>query len=94
MCAVEEFIRNGESIVYVPRALSRRFNISLHDVLLSHSTILRWMYDFGTHRNVKIKKTRGGRMVATPKNVNRVRMSELDAARNHVSNSVCTCWRF
>ncbi|KAJ8966598.1 hypothetical protein NQ317_015429 [Molorchus minor] len=46
--AVEEFIRNNESIVAVTRALAGRFNIPPRGSVPKRDTILSWVHNFRT----------------------------------------------
>lgn len=77
--AVEQYLRNGDSLVTVQRLFRRNFNVSHRGAIPDRNTILRWVEAFRTTGSVLKRKPPGlPRSVWTPENVDAVRRAVLD----------------
>ena len=73
---VEEYIRNGESVITTQRAFRIRFELGRHDPVPDRKTIHVWVSNFRATGSALKKKSPGRpRTVTTPENVARVRAS-------------------
>lgn len=79
--AVEEFLRNHESIVAVTRAFRRRFNIPPRGSVPKRDTILSWVHNFRTVGSCAPKWAPRTPTTRTPENVERVRHDVLTSPR-------------
>uniref|UniRef100_A0A146LCR5 BESS domain-containing protein n=2 Tax=Lygus hesperus TaxID=30085 RepID=A0A146LCR5_LYGHE len=78
--ALDEFLKNGESVVAVQRAFRIRFNIGRHGTVPSRNTLMRWVTSFRSTGSVMKKKPPGpARTATTEENVERVREAVLQS---------------
>lgn len=79
--AVEEFIRNNESIVAVTRAFRRRFNIPPRGSVPKRDRILSWVHNFRTTGSCAPQWRPRPRTIRTPENVEHVRRDVITSPR-------------
>lgn len=79
--AVEEFIRNNESILAVPRAFCRRFNIPPSGSGPKRDMILSSVHNFHTTGSCAPKWMPRPQTIRTPVNVERVRRDVIASPR-------------
>lgn len=76
MFVVEQFFRNGDSVITVQRLFRRQFNVEPRKPIPDRNTILRWIEAFRTTGSVMKRKPPGPpRTVRTPGNIEAVRMA-------------------
>ena len=87
---VEEFIKNGESVIMAQRSFRRQFSLSRHDPVPDAKTIRRWVSNFRQTSSALNKRSPGRPRTATgPESVAAVaasiQQSPRRSARKHAS---------
>ena len=57
---IEEFVKNGESVVATQRSFRRHFSLNRHDPVPTGKTIHRWVFNF-RQTSLALNRRRSGR---------------------------------